>query len=304
MNFYKYFSTILITLIVSSGALANDCGSEANSASSSFYGQLNSRLVDPGYTVIVLGRHGKASQENKFTAAERAADPAKVALDIQRPLESKGKRGAKQLSRIMSKLMFREVGMWGSYAKRVIKTAKPTIQVLGERVQVAEFDESLYYADVPTEMRHRLDSPRGEQIPHAFLWGHGKTTLALFKRLTGATDGFLPTAAVMIVALKADSWREVFEGGAQSVEAFAWSPNSSHRIEGGDVPIAHHESLEGLGGLESGIELESVGGGLESGSPFESAYTESIDLDEEDVGFEFSDEDDGEGFSTFVIRNF
>jgi len=209
--------------------------------------RLNRRLNNPEYKVLLLARHGKASGKNKFSAAERQAAPNKVALDIQRPLKKKGLKGVKRLANLMSYLSFSEVGMWGSHANRVRNSARPTIEVLKVGVlKVAKFIEKLYYADVPHEMQKHLCSEEHDKLAAAFFWGHGKTTLKLFKSLTATKEGFLPTAAVMIVALKADTWTQVFNGDSDQIEAYAWSPNKSHQASGGDVPVASLESTVGL----------------------------------------------------------
>ncbi|NCN28360.1 hypothetical protein GW915_12395 [bacterium] len=257
------FSLIILpSLLWSTASFSNSKCNDAvkdsdrtNFSNNPIVAQLNLRLTDPAYKVIVLGRHGKASQTNKFTAAERQEDPAKVELDIERPLAKKGRKAANRLANLMSHLSFRDVGMWGSPALRVQSTAEPTINVIGDALKVSHFDRSLYYADVPKEMQKLLTADEHSHINHAFFWGHGKTTLALFKELTGVTEGFLPTAAVMFVVVKADNWKQVFEGKSEQVEAYAWSPNKSHQIEGGNTPVA---SLESLGGLESAVGLESI----------------------------------------------
>lgn len=287
---------ILIIPFMVSGqnSLADDCAVTASGLKDSpFVLQLNERMKDPEYKVLVLGRHGKASAENKFTAAERASSPKKVKLDIKRPLAKKGKKAAKQLSAIMNLLEFRNVGMWGSYAQRVKETASFTINALGDRVLVSEFEQELYYADVPLEMSKRLVSDSGQSIDHAFFWGHGKSTLALFKALTGAEEGFLPTAAVMIVVLKANDWDQVFNGNSHEVEAYAWSPNNSHEVQGGYVPVS---SLESMAGLESAYESM---GQLESfpGSDLRNA----TDPDEDD-GFEEGEDFLPQRFRIFNIR--
>ncbi len=58
----------------------------------------------------------------------------------------------------------------------------------------------------------------------------------------------MPTSAVMIVAVKADTWADVFDGKFEHMEGYAWSPNKSHRVENSDVKIT---ALEGVVGLET-----------------------------------------------------
>jgi len=241
----KFILVLFLQLILFDTALAMNC----NSPFKSKIDKINSRLTDSGYKVIVLGRHGKASQKNKFTVLQRAADPKKIKLDIKRPLTNKGKKAAKKLSKVMKKLSFRNVGMWGSHALRVQNTAEHTIKVLGDKVKISKFKKDLYYANVPKMMHQKLTTRSAKDISHAFFWGHGKTTLALFKQLTGATNPFLPTAAVMIVAVKAESWDQVFRGDFEAIEGYAWSPNKSHSTGDPQVPVAN---------------LEIAGGGLET----------------------------------------
>lgn len=231
------FNLILVSFLFTADIEARTCDSIHRTSNKDFIQSLNEKLQDKDYKVLVLARHGKASQENKFTSFERAADSSKVDLDLQRPLAKKGKHSAKQLSKLIEKLDFRKVGMWGSYAERVQNTARPIKEILGKKVKVFEFERDLYYADVAAEMESRLVSEMGENLPHAFFWGHGKSTLELFKRLTGTETGFLPTAGMLIIVLKAKTWSEVFDNQASEVEAYAWSPNNSHTIEGSDVNV-------------------------------------------------------------------
>lgn len=128
MKRLSYLSVLFILAIFGSNlALADTCQDVfVSEAFSRAVERLNARLEDPSYKVIVLARHGKASQENKFTSAERSIDPAKVALDIERPLAKKGRRAAKKISQLIGKLHFGNVGMWGSYANRVKETAAHT----------------------------------------------------------------------------------------------------------------------------------------------------------------------------------
>lgn len=262
------FSMILVLALVSfswpAHAALEDICAESMGMPAGTKARLNSRLADPAYKVIVLARHGKASEVNKFTAEERRQDPAKVALDIQRPLKKKGRKAAASLSKLLGRLTFRDVGMWGSHALRVRETAAPTMAALGNRVKIAEFEEGLYYVDVAKEMQARLTSPQGEALPHGFFWGHGKSTLAVYLRLTGATKGFLPTAATVIVALKAANWAQVFDGSSEQVEAYAWSPKNTLEVEGGDNRPAYLESV-----LESATPERMAGDGGDDLGEFE-----------------------------------
>lgn len=216
-------------------ALADRCSEAVKSADQKVFERLNDRLQNSKYKVIVLARHGKASEENKFSSEEREMDPFKIQLDIERPLAKKGEEAAKKLAHVFQQLKFRDLGMWGSQAHRVVRTALPSMVALGHRVKTFEFQEELYYADVTAEMKKRLVSQFGENLPHAFFWGHGKSTLELFKHLTGATDGFLPTSSVLIVTIKADSWSQVFNEKGTDIESFGWSPNQTLRVEGAKI---------------------------------------------------------------------
>ncbi len=237
LKFILLACLVFVAFSTSSYAFAESCQKAVSEFNENQIERLNDRLQDPAFKVIVLGRHGRASQENKFNSVERNSDPAKIDLDVERALSKKGLKSVKRLANLFSQLQFRDSGMWGSYAERVISTALPVKEQIGHRVKTFEFQQDLYYADVTQEMERRLITEFGEKLPHAFFWGHGKSTLELFKKLTGTKEGFLPTASVMFVALKAESWAQVFNGEAEKTEAFVWSPNGSHEVVGASVPV-------------------------------------------------------------------
>ena len=255
---YQKVVLLILFLVITGPAqhgLAMGCGKVLKSPAAI---KINSRLKDPRYKVLILGRHGKASEINKFTAKQRSEDPAKRDLDILRPLKKKGQRAAIRLAEMLAPLEFSNVWMWGSFAHRVIETANYTIEALGDSVAHTKFEEDLYYTDVPAEMYSRLTAHEDQGVSHAFFWGHGKSTLELFYKLTGADEAFLPTSAIMVVAVKADTWEEVFNGNPEHIEGFAWSPNDSHVIDGADVPIS---TLEGIAGVQPESAMESISSG-------------------------------------------
>jgi len=238
---------LLVTALWSQYAFSNSCSdllgrSQAVRAQHNGVDRLNFRLVDPNYKVLVLARHGKAMPRNKFSTEVVRNNPKKARLDKKRPLLKRGKESAMRLSHVLGQLSFQNVGFWGSDAKRVKSTAKPTKKMLGNRLVFKSFEKDLYYADVPTEMHTRLTSDTGESISHAFFWGHGDTTVQLVKELTGANFGFLPTGGVMIIAVKADTWEQAFQAAHGDTEIYTWSPNGTHYIQSLDTkPIEKFE---------------------------------------------------------------
>lgn len=241
----KFLSLIFLILIGGQTSFAN-CNE------SSFITGIDAYLNNPEYKVLFLGRHGKASQKNKSTAAEKKDNLELQRLDKLRPLKKSGSDAAMELSEILSQLSFRNVRMWGSDALRVRQTAEPTYMNINAQNKEMTFGSDLYYANVEAVMKERLTRPENANVDHAFFWGHGKTTNALFKKLSGAEEVFNPTAGMMVVAIKAKTWREFFEN--QNVEAhiFAWSPKGSHVIK---MENAYAESA--LESLESVPALES-----------------------------------------------
>ena len=121
-----------------------------------------------------------------------------------------------------------------------------------------EFGTELYYADVEAEMKERLQRPENANVDHAFFWGHGKSTMALFKKLTGANEAFNPTAGMMVVAIKTKDWDSFFNAEHSEVKMFAWSPRETHQIDGLD------DNVNGLEGVQLESAFESLDESLES----------------------------------------
>jgi len=222
---------------------------------------LNHYLNNPEYKVIFLVRHGHAVQEGKSSTEAKMNDPELRRIDKARPLDNKGLKGARKLANVIAELVFGNVAMFASDAVRVRDTGLAVYDLMNAKNKSFTAEDSLYYADVEVEMSRRLMRPQFRDVNHAFFCGHGKTTMALFKKLTGATVAENKTAGVMAVAIKAENWESFFQNKHSEVQIFSWSPKDTNVI-----------------GFES--TLESLPGSMQEsvsfGSPHDAEYHQSV----------------------------
>ena len=53
----------------------------------------------------------------------------------------------------------------------------------------------------------------------------------VFLNISGRENAFIPTAGVMALAIKSDSWESFYKGQHEDVHVFTWSPRQTHMLE-------------------------------------------------------------------------
>ena len=139
-------------------------------------------------------RHAKSSWK----------DPA--VTDHDRPLNSRGKRDAPRIGKIIAAEEVRPDIILSSTAKRARRTAEDVSDAVGLSGKAVVLDSRLYLAE-PAEI---VDVVRnaGSDARCVLVVGHNPGLEVLVMRLTGHAEP-LPTAAVAAVGLPMDSWRSL-----------------------------------------------------------------------------------------------
>ena len=144
-------------------------------------------------TLLVL-RHAKSSWK----------DPAVTAHD--RPLNSRGKRDAPRIGKIIAAEEVRPDIILSSTAKRARRTAEDVSDAVGLSGKAVVLDSRLYLAE-PAEIVNVVRNA-GSDARCVLVVGHNPGLEVLVMRLTGHAEP-LPTAAVAAVGLPMDSWRSL-----------------------------------------------------------------------------------------------
>ena len=139
-------------------------------------------------------RHAKSSWK----------DPS--VTDHDRPLNSRGKRDAPRIGKIIAAEEVRPDIILSSTAKRARRTAEDVSDAVGLSGKAVVLDSRLYLAE-PAEI---VDVVRnaGSDARCVLVVGHNPGLEVLVMRLTGHTEP-LPPAAVAAVGLPMDSWRSL-----------------------------------------------------------------------------------------------
>ena len=144
-------------------------------------------------TLLVL-RHAKSSWK----------DPA--VTDHDRPLNSRGKRDAPRIGKIIAAEEVRPDIILSSTAKRARRTAEDVSDAVGLSGKAVVLDSRLYLAE-PAEIVNVVRNA-GSDVRCVLVVGHNPGLEVLVMRLTGHAEP-LPTAAVAAVGLPMDSWRSL-----------------------------------------------------------------------------------------------
>ena len=144
-------------------------------------------------TLLVL-RHAKSSWK----------DPA--VTDHDRPLNSRGKRDAPRIGKIIAAEEVRPDIILSSTAKRARRTAEDVSDAVGLSGKAVVLDSRLYLAE-PAEIVNVVRNA-GSDVRCVLVVGHNPGLEVLVMRLTGHAEP-LPTAAVAAVSLPINSWRSL-----------------------------------------------------------------------------------------------
>jgi len=127
--------------------------------------------------------------------------------DFDRPLNHRGKHDASAMARWFKKIGVQVDALISSLAVRALSTAEDFAMEINLPIQT---DERIYDASV----RELLAVVRELDDCHSsvMLTGHNPGLSELLHYLTGANCGNLPTAAVAVIELPLESWRNISAG--------------------------------------------------------------------------------------------
>jgi phosphohistidine phosphatase len=153
-------------------------------------------------TILTVLRHAKSSW-----------DEAEL-NDIDRPLNARGRKAARQVGRELERRHFRFDAVFASPATRVRETLEELAEGFGESWEI-RFDERIYAASAETLFDLVRSIPEDVHAP--LLVGHNPGLQELILRLTQDDGADLrrrvgtkfPTAAVAAITLPVPRWDEV-----------------------------------------------------------------------------------------------
>jgi len=130
--------------------------------------------------------------------------------DFDRPLKGRGREAAEQIGQVLAaeKLTGAALLVIGSPAVRARETTQLVLQSAGLTLD-PRFDERIYEADVPALLEVVSSIPDSAQT--AMLVGHNPGMEGTIRVLTGEAEP-MPTAAIAIINLEIDSWKEISAG--------------------------------------------------------------------------------------------
>lgn len=145
---------------------------------------------------LLLLRHAKSSWD----------DPGQS--DFERPLNERGLKAAPLMGRFLRKKNLRPDLIVSSPAERASQTTSLVLEAMGLRTE-PKFDERIYEAS----SRHLFEviSQFSEDANSALLIGHNPGLEELLGLLTSEARR-MPTAALALITLEIDLWREVRSG--------------------------------------------------------------------------------------------
>jgi phosphohistidine phosphatase len=145
---------------------------------------------------LYLLRHAKSSWKDAGLA------------DFDRPLNERGRRAAPFMGRLMRDRGADVDLIISSPAKRARKTAKLFLEAGGFETDVLN-DERIYEASPSTLMY--VAGEIDDRFSSVVLVGHNPGMEGLIRALTGQSEP-MPTAAIAIIKLAIDSWKDIAAG--------------------------------------------------------------------------------------------
>ncbi|ADV46369.1 SixA phosphatase family protein [Nitratifractor salsuginis] len=150
---------------------------------------------------LILMRHAKSSWKEPLP-------------DQERPLNKRGKRAAKMIGKTLAEKGIIPDLILSSDAKRARATAKRVLKALDKEKIDLQLDPALYAADA-REILREIEKTE-DKIQTLMVVAHNPGISELAVMLSGE-DAFswLPTAAVVVLEIDGDSWREIAPGKAK-----------------------------------------------------------------------------------------
>jgi len=128
--------------------------------------------------------------------------------DFERPLNERGRRAAPFIGQLMRDRGLLPDVVFCSPARRAVETAKLVIEASGHDREL-NYDERIYEASPQrlSEVTRGIDDIYGS----AMIVGHNPGIEGFIRFLTGALEP-MPTAAVAVLELSVDTWKDICEG--------------------------------------------------------------------------------------------
>ena len=150
---------------------------------------------------LLLMRHAKSSWKEPLP-------------DRERPLNKRGKRAARLIGEALAERGIIPDRILSSDAKRARATAKRVLKALPENRTLLQLDPALYAADAETILREIGQTD--DQTETLLVIAHNPGISDLATLLSGDERlSWLPTAAVVVLEVSGDSWRESAPGKAK-----------------------------------------------------------------------------------------
>jgi phosphohistidine phosphatase len=150
---------------------------------------------------LLLMRHAKSSWKEPLP-------------DRERPLNKRGKRAARLIGEALAERGIIPDLILSSDAKRARATAKRVLKALPENRTLLQLDPALYSADAETILREIGQTD--DQMETLLVIAHNPGISDLATLLSGDERlSWLPTAAVVVLEVSGDSWREIAPGKAK-----------------------------------------------------------------------------------------
>ena len=151
---------------------------------------------------LFLLRHAKSSWSDTNLA------------DFDRPLNDRGQRTAPQMGNLMKSRGYLPDVVISSPAARARHTAELASEAAGIRERL-QFEPRIYEASPSTllDITNSID----DSVSAAMLVGHNPGMEGFVRLLTGAVER-MPTAALAVIEVTVDSWKDVPSGRGQLIE--------------------------------------------------------------------------------------
>jgi phosphohistidine phosphatase SixA len=186
-----------------------------------YISDLNVFLSDPSYRVVFFARHAHAEQGGKKVDGQ----------DKFRELDEQGKADAAHLGRVLSELKFDNVIMVASSATRTHETAKAIANAIETKSTSIVAEDRFFHTPVKEYFKFLRESEDLQDTRHAFIVGHNSAMTKVFLKISGQEKAFIPTAGVLALAIKADSWENFYKNQHDEVHVFTWSPRGTEMLE-------------------------------------------------------------------------
>ena len=141
---------------------------------------------------LYLARHAKSSWDEEWLD------------DVERPLNSRGKRDAPMMGKLLKEMGVKPELIITSPAARAASTARIIARALGYPLEKLKYRERLYEA-VSRDIIDTVASI-GDEYKSVMIFGHNPTLTTVATMFSGTSIDNVPTCGVVGVEFDTDSW--------------------------------------------------------------------------------------------------